>query len=145
MAPNLGIISLIATSIFVHMCCKIKKDKLFDQKWENEINEILHDKKYWNIAMSIYKPFFSLFSLIKQIEVNIIKSEFKEDCGQQIFLKFLDSDVLSYKLLLSKEKIHVFYLLILGIFLYSDIELIQGSLFKGDRYNLKMAMTVESS
>lgn len=54
MAQNLGIISLIATSIFVHMCCKKKKkDKLFDQKWENEINEILHDKKYWNIAMSI--------------------------------------------------------------------------------------------
>lgn len=61
--------------------------------------------------------------------------------GQQIFLKFLDSDVLSYKLLLSKEKSHVFYLLILSIFLYSDIELIQDSLFKG----LKMAMTVESS
>lgn len=65
--------------------------------------------------------------------------------GQQIFLKFLDSDVLGYKLLKSKEKIHVFYLLILGIFLYSDIELIQGSLFKGDRYNLKMATTVDSS
>lgn len=97
------------------------------------------------ILQCLYKPSFSLFSLIKQIEVNIIKSEFKEDCGQQIFLKFLDSDVLSYKLLLSKEKNHVFYLLILGIFLYSDIELIQGSLFKGDRYNLKMAMTVESS
>lgn len=25
---------------------KKKKDKLFDQKWENEIKEILHDKKY---------------------------------------------------------------------------------------------------
>lgn len=45
-AQNLGIISLIATSIFVHMCCKKKKDKLFDQKWENEIKEILHDRKY---------------------------------------------------------------------------------------------------
>lgn len=54
MAPNLGIISLIATSIVVHMCSLVqkKKDKLFDQKWENE-KEILHDKKYWNIAMSI--------------------------------------------------------------------------------------------
>lgn len=32
-AQNLGIISLIATSIFVHMCCKKKKqNKLFDQK-----------------------------------------------------------------------------------------------------------------
>ena len=54
-------------------------------------------------------------------------------------------NVISYELLCSKEKIHVFYLLILGIFLYSDIELIRGSLFKGDRYNLKMATTVEPS
>lgn len=70
-AQNLGIISLIATSIFVHMCCKKKKDKLIK-------NEKMKLKKYFmiesiKILQCLYKPFFSLFSLIKQIEDNIIK------------------------------------------------------------------------
>lgn len=72
-AQNLGIISLIATSIFVHMCCKKKKKINYLIK-----NEKMKLKKYFmiesiKILQFLYKPFFSLFSLIKHIEVNIIK------------------------------------------------------------------------